>query len=163
MCQWSTWSSLLVESTNSMILNRLEISRRTRWSCLKCVIVYLARDIPTFVTYCIYGESRSSLITESTDSMILIRLEISCRTRWWCLKCVIVYLARDIPTFVTYCIYGESRSSVITESTDSMIMITHKTSGVVCVLVPFQDVGGPRMDGITVTAQYTRLHTELDE
>ena len=30
----------------------------------------------------------------------LIRLEISHRTRWWCLKCVIVYLAQDIPAFV---------------------------------------------------------------
>ena len=30
----------------------------------------------------------------------LILLEISRRTRWWCLKCVIVYLARDIPPFV---------------------------------------------------------------
>ena len=39
----------------------------------------------------------------------LIRLEISCRTRWWCLKCVIVYLARDISSFVMYCVYGESR------------------------------------------------------
>ena len=31
----------------------------------------------------------------------LILLEISRRTRWWCLKCVIVYLARDIPPFVS--------------------------------------------------------------
>ena len=40
--------------------------------CLKCVIVYLARDIPTFVMYCINGESGSSLLIESvsTDSMI---------------------------------------------------------------------------------------------
>ena len=30
----------------------------------------------------------------------LILLEISRRTRWWCLKCVIVYPARDIPPFV---------------------------------------------------------------
>ena len=48
----------------------LEISHRTRWSCLKCVIVYLARDIPAFVMYCVYGESRSSLLIESTNSMI---------------------------------------------------------------------------------------------
>ena len=33
------------------------------------MIVYLARDIPTFVTYCVYGESRSSLLIESTHSM----------------------------------------------------------------------------------------------
>ena len=37
---------------------------------LKCVIVYLARDIPAFIMYCVYGESRSSLLIESTDSMI---------------------------------------------------------------------------------------------
>ena len=51
----------------------------------------------------------------------LIRLEISHRTRWWCLKCVIVYLARDIPAFVMYCVYGESCSSLLIESVDSMI------------------------------------------
>ena len=38
--------------------------------CLKCMIVYLARDIPAFVMYCVYGASRSSLLIESTDSMI---------------------------------------------------------------------------------------------
>ena len=52
----------------------------------------------------------------------LIRLEISRRTRWWCLKSVIVYLARDIPAFVMYCINGESGSSILIESTDSMIL-----------------------------------------
>ena len=35
---------------------------RTRWSCLKCVIVYLARDIPPFVMYCVNGKPRSSLL-----------------------------------------------------------------------------------------------------
>ena len=34
------------------------------------MIVYLARDIPAFVMYCVYGESGSSLLIESTDSMI---------------------------------------------------------------------------------------------
>ena len=34
------------------------------------MIVYLARDIPAFVMYCVNGESRSSLLIESTDSMI---------------------------------------------------------------------------------------------
>ena len=48
----------------------LEISRRTRWWCLKCVIVYLARDIRPFVMYCVNGKPRSSLLIESTDSMI---------------------------------------------------------------------------------------------
>ena len=35
------------------------------------MIVYLARDIPAFVMYCVHGESRSSLLIESTDSMII--------------------------------------------------------------------------------------------
>ena len=35
------------------------------------MIVYLARDIPPFVMYCINGKPRSSLLIESTDSMIL--------------------------------------------------------------------------------------------
>ena len=39
---------------------------------LKCVIVYLARDIPAFVMYYVNGESGSSLLIESTDSMIYI-------------------------------------------------------------------------------------------
>ena len=36
------------------------------------MIVYLARDIPAFVMYCINGESGSSLLIESTDSMIIM-------------------------------------------------------------------------------------------
>ena len=32
--------------------------------------MYLARDIPAFVMYCVNGESGSSLLIESTDSMI---------------------------------------------------------------------------------------------
>ena len=55
----------------------LEISRRTRWWCLKCVIVYLARDILAFVMYCINGESGSSLLIESINSMIGLYLYIS--------------------------------------------------------------------------------------
>ena len=35
-------------------------------------VVYLVQDIPAFVMYCVYGESRSSLLIESTDSMIYI-------------------------------------------------------------------------------------------
>ena len=34
------------------------------------MIVYLARDIPQFVMYCVNGTPRSSLFIESTDSMI---------------------------------------------------------------------------------------------
>ena len=32
------------------------------------MIVYLARDIPAFVMYCVNGESGSSLLIESTDT-----------------------------------------------------------------------------------------------
>ena len=35
------------------------------------MIVYLAQDISAFVMYCIYGEFGSSLLIESTNSMIL--------------------------------------------------------------------------------------------
>ena len=37
----------------------------------KCVIVYPARDIRLFVIYCVNGKPRSSLLIESTDSIIL--------------------------------------------------------------------------------------------
>ena len=33
-------------------------------------IVYLVRDIPPFVMYCVHGESGSFLLIDSTDSMI---------------------------------------------------------------------------------------------
>ena len=56
----------------------LEINCRTWWCCLKCVIMYLARDIPPFVMYCVYGESGSSLLIESTDSMIYVRVSKFC-------------------------------------------------------------------------------------
>ena len=36
------------------------------------MIAYLARDIQAFVMYCVNGTSRSSLLIESTDSMIHI-------------------------------------------------------------------------------------------
>ena len=39
--------------------------------------MYLARDIPAFVMYCVNGESGSSLLIESTDSMIGV-LECQC-------------------------------------------------------------------------------------
>ena len=33
------------------------------------MIVYLARDIPAFVMYCVNGASRSSLLIECTESI----------------------------------------------------------------------------------------------
>ena len=38
------------------------------------MIVYLARDIPQFVMYCVNGKPRSSLFIESTNTMIYIFL-----------------------------------------------------------------------------------------
>ena len=38
------------------------------------MIVYLARNIPPFVMYCVYEESGSSLLIESTDSKIIISI-----------------------------------------------------------------------------------------
>ena len=36
------------------------------------MIVNLAQDIPAFVMYCVYETSHSSLLIESTDSMIML-------------------------------------------------------------------------------------------
>ena len=55
----------------SDLIHSFDWSRRTRWWCL-CMIVYLARAIQAFVMYCVNGTSRSSLLIESTDSMIII-------------------------------------------------------------------------------------------
>ena len=146
--------------------------------------VYPPRDIRPFVMYCVNGKPRSSLLLESTDSMILILIlqwtyrdsvlssdarlhvhpihfladvqnknknkkpkwrfftsrsvHLNCaimamlyshsignqpRTRWWCLKCVIVYQARDNRPFVMYCVNGKPRSSLLIESTDSTILL----------------------------------------
>ena len=38
------------------------------------MIVYLAGAIQAFVMYCVNGTSRSSLLIESTDSMIIVIL-----------------------------------------------------------------------------------------
>ena len=67
------------------------------------MIVYLARDIPPFVMYCVNGKLRSSLLIESTDSMIKTLLFLS-----------------DAPHFVTtlekssydICIYTMSGHSI---------------------------------------------------
>ena len=50
----------------------------------------------------------------SSCRVCMFLLEISRRTRWWCLKCVIVYPARDIRPFVMYCVNGKPRSSLYT-------------------------------------------------
>ena len=38
------------------------------------MILYLLRDFPAFVMYCVYENSRSSVLTESTDSKIKMEL-----------------------------------------------------------------------------------------
>ena len=64
------------------------------------MIVYLARDIPAFVLYCIYGESRSSLLRESTDSMIVLSLSLpvyQIRLDWLSLYCVDLVQPVELP------------------------------------------------------------------
>ena len=53
------------------------------------MIVYLARDIRPFVIYCVNGKPRSSLLIESTDSMI-------CR----CICTFLILLQIDFPAVV---------------------------------------------------------------
>ena len=48
----------------------------------------------------------------------------------WCLKCVIVYLSRDIRPFVMYCVNGKPRSSLLIQSTDSMITRNRSLSNI---------------------------------
>ena len=86
------------------------------------MIVYLARDIPPFVMYCVNGASCSSLLIESTDSMIHSFDWKSAVEHDGGVYCVIVYLliARDIPPFVMCCVNGASHSSLLIESTDSI-------------------------------------------
>ena len=92
-----------------------------------CMEVYrfLILLIPTPLVSVLFCSSISTFFSflKCFSFFTLIRLEISCRTRWWCLKSVIVYLARDILAFVMYCVNGESGSSLLIESTNSMIRV----------------------------------------
>ena len=58
----------------------------------------------------LFFTSRGAYVKLRYIAMLYTRLEISRRTRWWCLKCVI---ARDIPAFVMYCINGASCLSLL--------------------------------------------------
>ena len=49
-----------------------------------------------------------------------------------------IYLAQDIPAFVMYCVYGESRSSLLIEFTDSMILFTYLLLGIKTISYFFQ-------------------------
>ena len=86
------------DSQNRENLNLAKLSEFTvyvsLWWCLKCVIVYLARDIPAFVMYCVNGASRSSLLIESTDSMIHSAAHIVYTFQ--------LYLCIDTHTYCTY-------------------------------------------------------------
>ena len=42
------------------------------------MIVYLARDIPAFVMYCVNGASRSMLLIEFTDYMMIGSVQAVC-------------------------------------------------------------------------------------
>ena len=53
------------------------------------MIVYLARVIPAFVMYCVIEESGSSLLIESTDSMIMKSTEVHNTQR---LKILYIYV-----------------------------------------------------------------------
>ena len=69
----------------------------------------------------ITDRSRAKLRQHRSQPIVTEKgLEISHRTRWWCLKLMIVYLARDIPAFVMYCVNGAFCSSLLMESTDSL-------------------------------------------
>ena len=41
-----------------------------------------------------------------------------------------MYLSQDIRAFVMYCVYGESRSSLLIESNDSMVFFTGQLVGI---------------------------------
>ena len=72
-------------------------------SCLKCVIVYLSRDILAFAMYCIYGTSRSSLLIgnilfKMCDSVLIARYSSVCNVlRLWNISL--------IPTYRVYRLY----------------------------------------------------------
>ena len=62
----------------------------------------------------VFFTSRGTCVNSAIMAMLYTdSIGNSCRTRLWRLKCVIVYLTRDIPAFVMYCVYGESGSSLL--------------------------------------------------
>ena len=99
--------------------NRYFFTSRGAYVNLRYIIDFLILLIPTPLV--------SVLFAHFLCFFTVIRLEISSRTRWWCLKSGIVYPARDIPAFVMYCINGESGTSLLIESTDSMIFYSLPT------------------------------------
>ena len=57
------------------------------------------------------------------------------RLRQWQLKELFLYIDWDIVDFVMYCIYGQSRPSLLIQSTDSIILYTWFCAIFTCVLV----------------------------
>ena len=65
-------------------------------------MVYLARDIPVFVTYRVNGESGSALLIESTESMI-INPRRACAARVSVVAlCVCMYVCMCVSTHESY-------------------------------------------------------------
>ena len=69
---------------------------------------------------------------------------------------MIVYLARDIQAFVMYCVNGTSRSSLLIESTDSMILYFDP-----CTIIYFIPVPQWRRAGFTSSIEQVRDHVGI--
>ena len=65
---------------------------------------------------------------------------------------MIVYLARAIQAFVMYCVNGTSRSSLLIESTDSMISLVGFINITVCT--NFETHGAPYFQGFSNCTAY---------
>ena len=76
------------DSQNRENFNHAKLSEFT------VTMVVFARAIPAFVMYCVYGVSRSSLLIESTDSMIHSAAHIVYTFQ--------LYLCIDTHTYCTY-------------------------------------------------------------
>ena len=63
---------------------------------------------------------------------------------------MIVHLARDIPPFVMYYVYEESGSSLLIESTDSMIYMDYWSSLLFIVIAWWSTFPGHRLHALLV-------------
>ena len=69
------------------------------------MIVYLARDIPAFVMYCVNGESGSSLLIESTYSMIIaVVVIIIIIAMYYCVLTSLPPKLFSIASFLVHCV-----------------------------------------------------------
>ena len=116
-CALENGADLRVNEGQKIRHYRARSRRRRRKKEEECqiAIFYFARCVRKLALY-----------SDVIYTLTCIRLEICHRKpfkRRWCLKCVIVYIARVIPAFVMYCVNGESRSFLLIESTYSMILL----------------------------------------